>query len=78
MDRDEYADMFRYRVGQEVRWAEHPENHYRVAQRRWTQREILAPLVAYRLRRVQENGTLIDYLGDWIGEADMEGWEEAT
>ena len=38
MDRDNYADMFRFPMGACVRWAESPRARYYIYQRRWTQR----------------------------------------
>ena len=38
MDRDEYADMFRFPMGACVHWAEQPHTRYYVSQRRWTRR----------------------------------------
>ena len=74
MDHDEYADMFRYRLGQCVRWAEYPHERHYVAQRRWTQRSILAPVVEYRLT-LASTGKGGGLMG-WVGEADVEAWEE--
>jgi len=75
MERDEYADMFRFRMGQAVRWAEYPDERYRIGQRRWTQREILAPIVAYRLRREHEGSGQLGSLGGWVSELDLEALE---
>jgi hypothetical protein len=72
MERDEYADMFRFRLGQRVRWAEYPHEPHVIGQRRWTQREILAPVVEYRLRFKAHKGSLMG----WVSEADLEVWEE--
>jgi hypothetical protein len=74
MERDEYTDLFRYRIGQGVRWADYPHKQHFVGQRRWTQREVLPPVVEYRL--------LLEPLGHdtvwmaWVPEADLELWEE--
>jgi len=71
MDCDDYADMFRFRLGEVVRWAEYPHDRCVVGQRRWTQREILAPVVEYRLRLHATKGGLMG----WVSEADLEAWE---
>jgi hypothetical protein len=72
MDRDEYADMFRYRMGQSVRWADVPYERHWVGQRRWTQREVMGPVVEYRLRMNKARG---GFLG-WVYESELEAWEE--
>ena len=72
MERDEYADMFRYRLGQSVRWADYPHEQHWIGQRRWTQREAGVPVVEYRLRMGKARG---GFLG-WVYEADVEPWEE--
>jgi hypothetical protein len=70
MERDEYGDMFRFRLGQEVRTADEPARKQWVTERRWTQRRILGPVVEYRL------GTSADAIGLlWFGEDDMQAWE---
>src|SRR5262249_61904991 len=76
MERDEYADMFRFRIGQAVRWAEYPDERYRIGQRRWAQREILAPIVAYRLRRGHEGRGELGGLGGGGSELGLEGPEK--
>jgi hypothetical protein len=70
-DRDDYADMFRYRLGQRVRWAEHPAKPHEILQRRWTQRQILAPVVQYHLG-YGESGMAIA----WVREEDIEPWTD--
>jgi hypothetical protein len=68
--------LFRYRQGQHVRWAEAPQTPCTVCQRRWTQRDILGPVVEYLLV-----GPARDHAGDglpWVSEADLEPWPEAT
>jgi len=74
MDRDPYADMFRFPIGAYVHWVEYPTERYYVGQRRWTQREILAPLVEYRLRLSKTTGGL----GMWINEQDVLDGEESS
>ena len=76
MDADRYADMFRFRLGARVRWAEYPADCYEVGQRRWTEREILEPLVSYRLRRITETGARSGIFVDWIREHDLMPWQE--
>lgn len=71
MDHDPYADMFRFRIGDCVRYAEHPTQPYSVGQRRWTERAILAPVVEYRLR-LGEDG----YAITWAYEPDLVLWSE--
>ena len=56
MDRDEYANMFRFPMGQCARWVEQPRTRYYIYQRRWTQREILGPVVEYRFRSSRGGG----------------------
>ena len=76
MDRDEYADMFRFPMGACVRWAEQPSTRFYISHRRWTQREILAPVVQYRFR-TSKPGTAYRSVGyEWVYEADIEAWEE--
>lgn len=72
MERDDYADMFRHRLGDCVRWAEYPRRRHYVSQRRWTQREILAPVVEYRLMlsKAGDTGSM-----GWVHEWDLEVWE---
>ena len=72
MDRDEYADMFRFHLCQAVRWAEYPHEPYYIGQRRWTQREMLAPLVEYRLRLSKARGSLMS----WVPEFDLAPFED--
>ena len=76
MDRDDYGDMFRYRIGDAVRWAEAPHQRYFIGQRRWTQREILSPKVEYHLK-LTTTGSGQHYLS-WADEADLEAWKEET
>jgi hypothetical protein len=72
MNRDPYADMFRFPIRHCVRWAEFPQERYHIGQRRWTQREILEPFVEYRLRLGEVKGSL----GGWINERDLMTWDE--
>lgn len=74
MPHDDYADMFRFPLGQCVRWAEQPQTQLYICQRRWTQREILDPVVTYRVRTTQ---TPKDYhfpSVEWIHEHDLIAW----
>ena len=76
MNRDNYADMFHFTMGQCVREAEHPRTRYYIYQRRWTQREILDPIVQYRFR-ASKAGTDMGYLDHaWVHEPDLEAWQE--
>lgn len=70
MDRDPYADMFRFRIGDTVRYAEYPAERHYIGQRRWTQREILDPVVEYRLRLGKTRGHMMG----WIPDADLTPW----
>lgn len=72
MERDPYADMFRFQMGQWVRWAEYPHDGHYIGQRRWTQREILEPLVEYRLRFAAVKGGWIA----WVPERELIAWDE--
>jgi len=72
MERDPYADMFRFQLGQCVRWAEYPHEGHWVGQRRWTQREILEPLVEYRLRLTAKKGGWLS----WVPERELMAWDE--
>lgn len=72
MDRDDYADMFRFPLGACVRWAESPSHRYYIGQRRWTQREILSPVVEYHLRLGDSKG----YFIAWVLEPDVMAWED--
>lgn len=78
MERDPYADMFRFRLGDLVRWAEYPTERYQVGQRRWTERELLAPVVTYRLRVVHESGRTLGGYHDWVRDEDLAPWEDAS
>lgn len=73
MERDEFGDMFRYRIGQCVRWADWPQRPHYVGQRRWTQRKVMAPVVEYKLF-LSETGDS-GYVA-WVIEADVEVWAE--
>jgi hypothetical protein len=72
---DETPDTatFRYDLGQEVRWAESPRTPYVIVQRRWTQRDVFAPLVEYLCtpRRA------VRRIPAWVGEPDLEPWDDA-
>jgi len=75
MPPDAYSDMFRFTLGQCVRWTESPYQRHWVGQRRWTEREILAPLVQYRLRFGKpEDGPLLE----WARQEDLTPWEDGT
>jgi hypothetical protein len=76
MERDEYADMFQFHMRQQVRWAEDPDSCYVIAQRRWTQREILAPFVEYRLRLRFASDTLGGTMSLWVLESALEACPE--
>jgi hypothetical protein len=78
MERDEYADMFQYQIGQTVRWAEYPGERLRIFQRRWTQRELLAPLVTYRLKPQSAGLGLICLDHGWVREADLQACQEPS
>ena len=69
-DRDPYAAWFLYRQGAVVRYAGAPDTPFTISQRRWTQRDVMAPLVEYLLWPVPpgegETG--------WVYEPDIEPW----
>lgn len=56
-----------------MRWAEYPYERYYVGQRRWTQREILEPVVEYHLRMRETTGIFIA----WVRDYNLMAWEEA-
>lgn len=72
MDRDDYADMFRFRLGDCVQYAEYPERKHYIIQRRWTQRAILAPVVEYRLSLSAKS----EHSTSWVFEHDLTPWME--
>ena len=72
MERDEYADRFRFQIGQCVRWAAYPNERHWIGKRRWTQREIMSPVVEYQLQLSQTSSSNIG----WAYEADLEAWKE--
>jgi hypothetical protein len=72
MERDPYADMFRFQMGQCVHWAEYPHERHYIGQRRWTQREILEPLVEYHLRLGASKGGWLA----WVNERELLAWDE--
>jgi hypothetical protein len=74
MDRDDYADMFRYRLGDVVQYAEYPGRKHYVLQRRWTQRAILAPVVHYKLSLSDKDEHTIG----WVREPDLAPWQETA
>lgn len=78
MDRDEYADMFRFQMGQYVRWAEYPNTRYYIYQRRWTQREILDPVVQYRFRTSKAGTDAICISHEWVHERDLQTREDQS
>jgi hypothetical protein len=65
--------MFRYRLGQRVRWAEFPADVQVIVQRRWTQRQIPGPIVEYRLADVARKP---ESVAVWVYEADIEAWPD--
>jgi len=67
MDRDVYADMFQFAMGQGVRWAGQPTARYTIAQRRFTERDGLAPVVEYLLYE----HTRREEVGIWAYEPDL-------
>jgi hypothetical protein len=69
---DEYAEMFLFREGQAVYWAEAPDERFVVVERRWTQRELLGPVIEYRLRTQVDSTTLGLVMTPWVSEADLE------
>ena len=72
MNPDPSADMFRFRIGQPVRWSEYPHERYFVGQRRWTEREVVAPLVEYRLRMRESGGPMLS----WVPDHELLPWKE--
>ena len=75
MEHDEDGTMFRFRLGQGVRWAAFPQTHYTIYQRRWTDHEMLAPIVQYRLRISRAGWRACGLNENWVYEADLEAWE---
>lgn len=70
---DPYGDMFRFPLGTRVRWAEHPSRCSTIYQRRWTEREILAPVVQYRFRSGPDAH---GYGYEWVVETDLTTCED--
>jgi hypothetical protein len=62
--REVHVNLFRYRRGQWVTWTGAPAHPYCIAQRRWTERDILGPVVEYLLIGLEE----------WAYEPDLEPW----
>jgi hypothetical protein len=73
---EEHDDLFLFRQGQPVRWAEVPEERLVVVERRWTQREILGPFAEYHLRTQLDSNTLGQVMTPWVSEADLEARKE--
>jgi hypothetical protein len=71
-NRDAYAHLFRFQMGQCVRWAAQPTEAYIITQRRWTQRDIVAPVVEYLLCRRDRQGEAVG----WGYEPDLVTWDE--
>lgn len=61
---------FLFHRGQAVRWADYPYVSYYVCQRRWTERDVMPPIVEYGLVMYQGRGEMW-----WAVEADLEPWE---
>ena len=72
MDQDSFADMFQCKIGDCVRWTEYPTDRSSIGQRRWTQREMLAPVVEYRLRSSETRGSMMG----WVAETDLMAWQD--
>ena len=79
MVRDPHATLFRFRLGVCVRWAGAPAHPLTIVQRRWTERDILHPVVEY-LCRLPREGTDAAGRGyavyEWIDEPDLVAWKE--
>jgi hypothetical protein len=70
MEQDDYGEMFQFRLGHEVRTADHPSSKRYVTQRRFTQRRIFKPLVEYQL------GSSVETVGgEWVREEDVVAWD---
>jgi hypothetical protein len=41
---------WRFRIGQQVRWAGAPEQTYTITSRRWVERQIMAPYAEYQIQ----------------------------
>ena len=74
MAADTAVAVFRFCLGQAVRWVECPRKRYWIAQRRWAEREGLAPEVDYRVRAGPAPRAPHNFL--WIYEQDLDAWEE--
>jgi hypothetical protein len=62
---DQERALFRFQLGQGVRWAATPTRQDWVERRRWTERAILGPVVEYHLG--------LDV--GWVYEADLTAWD---
>ena len=55
---DRHADtLFLYQRGQDVRWAVHPGVRWRILWRRYTEPDIMGPIIKYRLDEPIEAAT---------------------
>jgi len=72
MNRDPYADMFRFQIGECVRWAQYPRDRFWIGQRRWTERDLFAPLVEYHLLMGERTRQFVG----WAYDADLMLWDD--
>jgi hypothetical protein len=72
MPRDRYTNLFRFQMGQCVCWAAQPTEPHVICQRRWTQRDLLAPVVEYLLCKRDKQGEAVG----WGYEPDLMAWDE--
>jgi hypothetical protein len=72
MEPDPYAHLFQFQRGQAVRWAGDRTTRYTITQRRWTQRDVLGPVVEYLV----QTKTPERAWREWVYEADLTAWQE--
>ena len=63
--------LFLYRHGQYVAWAAHPGVRWRIVWRRYTERDILGPIVEYLLEPMEVEAARTLGGGVWAAEPDV-------
>ena len=66
--------LFLFAHGQVVRWLAFPDVAWRIVWRRYTERDIMGPLVDYRVEPVEAVAAREVGAGGWADEADLEAW----
>jgi hypothetical protein len=67
---DQLGALFRFHLGQGVRWAGDTTHCYWITQRRFTERDRLGPVVEYALCWLGPHGLDVR----WVYEADLTRW----